>query len=131
MPRGGRRDGSGRKSTWVSGCKFEDTKLIRVPTAIANKLLEIAHKLDSGEIIDLETESLRDELENLKRQVTNQSEARQLELIGDTTKHYSLDDLIQKGKRIISNESCVRSKDRSSVRKYFGLLLDVDRDSFK
>jgi hypothetical protein len=53
MPRGGRRDGSGRKSTWVSGCKFEDTKLIRVPVSISDKVLKIAHKLDSGESIDL------------------------------------------------------------------------------
>lgn len=131
MPRGGRRDGAGRKSTWVSGCKFEDTKLIRVPVAIADRLLEIAHKLDSGIAIGLETESLREELESLKRQVNSQSEARQLELIDNISKHYSLDDLIQKGKDIISDESLVRSKDKSSVRKYFGLLLEVDRDSFK
>jgi hypothetical protein len=63
MPRGGRRDGSGRKSTWVSGCKFEDTKLIRVPSFISDKLLEIAHKIDSGEDIDSETKSLKDEIE--------------------------------------------------------------------
>ena len=131
MPRGGRRDGAGRKSTWVSGCKFEDTKLIRVPVAIADRLLEIAHKLDSGMVIGLETESLREELESLKRQVNSQSEARQLELIDNISKHYSLDDLIQKGKDIISDESLVRSKDKSSVRKYFGLLLEVDRDLFK
>ena len=110
---------------------FEDTKLIRVPVAIADRLLEIAHKLDSEDAIHLETESLRDEGESLKHQVDSQSDARQLELIGDTSKHYSLDDLIQKGKDIISDESLVRSKDKSSVRKYFGLLLEVDRDSFK
>lgn len=110
---------------------FEDTKLIRVPVAIADRLLEIAHNLDSEDAIHLETESLRDEVESLKHQVDSQSEARQLELIGDTSKHYSLDDLIQKGKDIISDESLVRSKDKSSVRKYFGLLLEVDRDSFK
>jgi hypothetical protein len=55
MPRGGKRKGSGRKSTWKSGCKFEDTKLIRVPKAIADELLNIAHKLDSGETLDLVT----------------------------------------------------------------------------
>ena len=105
MPRGGRRDGAGRKSTWVSGCKFEDTKLIRVPVAIADRLLEIAHKLDSGETIDLETKS------------------------NDETVTKS--ELIQKGKQIVADESVVRVKDRASVRKYFGLLLDVERDSFK
>ena len=58
MPRGGKRKGSGRKSTWKSGCKFEDTKLIRVPKAIAPQILEIAHKLDSGESLDLVTKQL-------------------------------------------------------------------------
>jgi hypothetical protein len=57
MPRGGHREKSGRKSTWKSGCKFEDTKLIRVPKAIAPKLLEIAHNLDANEALDLATES--------------------------------------------------------------------------
>ena len=51
--RGGKRKGAGRKSTWVSGCKFEDTKLIRVPTAIAERLLDLAHKLDAGEDVIL------------------------------------------------------------------------------
>ena len=58
MPPGGKRKGSGRKSTWKSGCKFEDTKLIRVPKAIADELLCIAHKLDKGESLDLETKSM-------------------------------------------------------------------------
>jgi hypothetical protein len=35
----------GRPSTWVN-TSFEDTKLIRVPKAIASQLKEIAHKLD-------------------------------------------------------------------------------------
>lgn len=105
MPRGGRREKAGRKSTWTSGCRFEDTKLIRVPAAIASELLEIAHKLDSGEAIDLETKS--------NNKIVTKSE------------------LIQKGKQIVLDESVVRVKDRASVRKYFGLLLDVDRDSFK
>jgi hypothetical protein len=105
MVRGGRREKAGRKSTWVSGCKFEDTKLIRVPATIANELLEIAHKLDSGEAIDSETKS--------NNEIVTKSE------------------LIQKGKQIVTDESVVRVKDRSSVRKYFGLLLDVDRALFK
>lgn len=53
--RGGKREKAGRKSTWVSGCKFEDTKLIRVPAAIAVQLLDLAHKLDAGDILDSET----------------------------------------------------------------------------
>jgi hypothetical protein len=55
MAQGGKRTGAGRKSTWQSGCQFIETKLIRVPTAIAEKILEIAHRLDAGEQFDLVT----------------------------------------------------------------------------
>jgi hypothetical protein len=58
MPRGGHREKAGRPSTWKSGCKFSETKLIRVPAAIADQLLEIAHRLDSGETLDLVTKQL-------------------------------------------------------------------------
>jgi hypothetical protein len=57
MSRGGRRDGSGRKSSWKSGCSFEETKLIRVPSVIADQLLEIAHWLDNGGTIEKVTKS--------------------------------------------------------------------------
>lgn len=49
MARGGKREKAGRKSTWASGCKFEDTKLIRVPAAIADHVLAIAHQIDAGQ----------------------------------------------------------------------------------
>lgn len=105
MARGGYREKAGRKSTWSSGCKFEDTKLIRVPVAIAERLLEIAHQIDSGQSIDLVPEP--------NNEIVTKS------------------NLIQKGKQIISDISVVRAKDRASVRKYFALLLDVNRDLFK
>lgn len=52
MNRGGYRETAGRKTSWMSGCKFKDTKLIRIPIVIADKLLRIAHRLDSNESID-------------------------------------------------------------------------------
>lgn len=55
MSRGGKREKAGRPSSWASGCKFEDTKLIRVPVAIADRLLEIAHKLDANENLEIVT----------------------------------------------------------------------------
>jgi hypothetical protein len=58
MSRGGHREKAGRPSTWKSGCNFSGTKLIRVPIAIADQLLEIAHNLDSGETLDLVTKQL-------------------------------------------------------------------------
>lgn len=55
MPRGGSREGAGRPSLWKSGCKFEDTKLIRVPFEIADRVLEYARRLDAGEIDEVST----------------------------------------------------------------------------
>ena len=49
MPRGGKRAGAGKPSTWLSKCKFADTKLIRIPKIHAAELLEIAHELDEQE----------------------------------------------------------------------------------
>ena len=56
MPRGGirprRTDGSTNhllKPKWKSG----HTRTIRVPVAMASQLLEIAHRLDEGESLDL------------------------------------------------------------------------------
>ena len=66
MARGGYREKAGRKSTWVSGCTFEETKLIRVPIAISDKVLEFAHKIDGGQNIDLETKLLKEENQRLK-----------------------------------------------------------------
>ncbi|AFY61845.1 hypothetical protein [Synechococcus sp. PCC 6312] len=42
--RGGQRKGAGRKSSW----KNRETSIIRVPTIIAQQLLEIAHELDKN-----------------------------------------------------------------------------------
>lgn len=53
MPRGGKRDGAGRPSVWL----HKETKLIRVPIAISDQLMDIAHKLDRGEVLEFETNS--------------------------------------------------------------------------
>lgn len=53
MPRGGYRLGSGGKSSWSHG----KTKVIRVPEALAEKLLEIARLLDTEESLVEVTES--------------------------------------------------------------------------
>lgn len=60
MTRGGKREKAGRKSTWASGCKFGDTKLIRVPSAIASQVLDIAHQIDAGQpLINPDSKALR------------------------------------------------------------------------
>lgn len=55
MSRGGRREGAGGKPTWNAG----KTKPVRVPEALAEKILEIARIIDEGrdpssaDVIDL------------------------------------------------------------------------------
>lgn len=58
MPRGGRREGAGRKTQWESGCTFSETTVIRIPRILRAKVLDIAHKLDAGNNIDLVTNSI-------------------------------------------------------------------------
>ena len=53
MPRGGKRKGAGRNSSW----KNSQTCVIRVPEVLSERLMEIAHKLDAGEVLENETES--------------------------------------------------------------------------
>lgn len=47
MPRGGKRQGAGAKSNWKHG----KTKTIRVPVSLADAILDIARKLDEGEVV--------------------------------------------------------------------------------
>ncbi len=72
MPRGGIRprriDGSTDhllKPKWKSG----QTRTIRVPKVLADQLLEIAHKLDSGESLEL-TQDKEADLEQMKANQT-------------------------------------------------------------
>jgi hypothetical protein len=97
MVHGGFRSGAGRKTSWCSGCTFEKTKLIRVPIVLSDKLLELAHSLDSGEQVDIVTKS------------------------NDDT-----DILIKRAKEILDDESFIRSKDRYKHRKAFARLLNID-----
>lgn len=46
--RGGYRERAGRPNSWDSGCPHENTKLIRVPIAISDRLMQIAKALDAG-----------------------------------------------------------------------------------
>jgi hypothetical protein len=50
MPRGGRREGAGSKPTWKHG----KTKTVRVPEALAEKILGIAKVLDDDASVILE-----------------------------------------------------------------------------
>lgn len=66
MPRGGKRIGAGSKSKWLHG----ETTTVRVPLALADRVIEIAKGLDQGlsfiesneakkmAIIDYDTQSI-------------------------------------------------------------------------
>ncbi len=117
MPRGGHRKGSGRPSTWKSGCKFSETTVIRVPIKISEKLLEIAHSLDSGEI----------SLDSVTKTNTQLS----LSEIQPDNVYLSRDELIAKGQEIVYDTSVVTVRDRTSARKALGSLLGVPYETFK
>ncbi|XHR80593.1 MAG: hypothetical protein ACFKPT_12590 [Gloeotrichia echinulata GP01] len=51
--RGGKRENAGRKPIWNN----PDTCTIRVPKLIAQKVMQLAHRLDSGEEFDNDTNS--------------------------------------------------------------------------
>nr|ADO19152.1 hypothetical protein Nfla_5802 [Nostoc flagelliforme str. Sunitezuoqi] len=70
--RGGRRENAGRKSNW----KNKDTITIRVPRAIVSRVIEVAHRIDSGEQIESDTES-----KNAECDVVTQSKTRGNEII--------------------------------------------------
>lgn len=67
MPRGGYHANAerwGRKSAWLND---SDTKTIRVPEALAQHILDYAHRLDSGEFIDIDTKA-KTEIEQLSQE---------------------------------------------------------------
>lgn len=53
MPRGGYRKNAGSKSKWIHG----ETKVIRVPSVLADQILAIARVLDEGKPLDSVTGS--------------------------------------------------------------------------
>jgi hypothetical protein len=60
--RGGSRLNAGRKSNWSTS----ETQTIRVPVSLVDPILEMAHKLDSGENIESDTKSNSLSLEYLE-----------------------------------------------------------------
>lgn len=69
MPRGGHRENAGRKSGWI----HRETQVIRVPSVFAEKLIEIAKKLDEGGYIDSVSE-LRSTSNELVTESINENE---------------------------------------------------------
>jgi hypothetical protein len=62
MTRGGKREGAGGKSRWVKG----KTKVIRVPEALADIVLQFAEFLDSAPEVSSVTWSISDDVTRSK-----------------------------------------------------------------
>lgn len=128
MSRGGARKGAGRKSNWASGCMFSETVTIRIPRTLKNKILDLAHRLDAGEEIDLVSKSIVEENQYLREELdilrSGSGNSQQLELLPN------INDLPQKAKDLLYQESLVRPKDRSPVKKVLAALFDVDKKYF-
>ncbi len=66
MPRGGRRVGAGARYKWAHG----ETKVIRVPIVLADRILEIAKLLDQGIPLESVTQSKVVDLSGISVQST-------------------------------------------------------------
>lgn len=53
-------DNAGRKSSW----RHSATQTIRVPKVFAQQLVKLAHQLDNGEAIDIDTKSQSGSIDN-------------------------------------------------------------------
>lgn len=63
MPRGGYREGAGRKSEWVSSSK---TTAIRIPDWMLEEVLNTARKLDNaGKIENIKSENSQSKLNHI------------------------------------------------------------------
>lgn len=131
MPRGGAREGAGKPSSWSSGCKYEDTKLIRVPKFIASKVLELAHSLDEGVDYEIVTNSLLEENERLKNNLECLQNS--FDILHQATQNKITDntELISKSKELLYDESLVRAKDRSPVKKLLSKLFGIDKSYYE
>ena len=85
---GGRRDGAGRKSTWASKARKEDSKLVRVPGYIASEVLKAAHYIDAGGVINYNTFDLVNQLDNRKFDSVTQSNTTRLDRLTELVERY-------------------------------------------
>jgi len=129
MPRGGKRKGAGKPSSWKSGCKYEDTKLIRVPKQIADRTLELAHSLDEGVDYELVTISLLEENELLKGESkSNGDSVEQLSLSFDCSlPDDQLQDLRDEALKLLKVGQ--QSKAYKNAKKAFDYFIDSLRNS--
>jgi hypothetical protein len=118
MGRGGRREGAGGKPAWNKG----KTKVIRVPEALADKILEIARILDADSPMNGVTSSDNDAV----------TDSKVIDLSGITVRAFShgpgiyLVDLIKAGYEIKPEALALTVKRRSNGDNKEVLKREVD-----
>lgn len=100
--RGGKRENAGRKPIWNN----PDTCTIRVPKIYAQKVMQLAHRLDSGEKFDNDTKS-NSVIQAID--TNNQPELETKEIITESlvTKHNQLREDFDKITKSISPELAI------------------------
>lgn len=128
--RGGRRENAGRKSIW----KNKDTITIRVPRAILFQVIEVAHRIDSGENIELNTESITEEPKKVIKSKANtneiitQSNQESEELKSDfvTKSILSYSQAIEIGKQILKSKKSARISIAKIISEIYQQTLSPD-----
>lgn len=138
--RGGRRENAGRKPTWNN----QDTITIRVPKLIATQVMLLARRLDSGEIIELDTESkssendfviksifsnyetTKSELENHEIIIQSNIESRELDYDYVTKSISSYSQAIEIAKKILKHKKSARISIAEIISKIYEQTLSPD-----
>jgi hypothetical protein len=128
--RGGRRENAGRKSIW----KNKDTITIRVPRAILFQVIEVAHRIDSGENIKLNTKSIAEKSEKVIKSKANineiitQSNQESEELKSDfvTKSMLSYSQAIEIAKQILKSKKSARISIAKIISEIYQQTLSPD-----
>ena len=119
FPRQISRENAGRKSNW----KNKDTITIRVPRAIIFQVIDVAHRIDSGETIELDTES-----RTAQNEIITQSKQKDQELKSDsvTKSILSYSQAIEIAKQIILSKKSARMSITQIISKIYQTTLSPD-----
>ncbi|MDF5728178.1 MAG: hypothetical protein PUP92_09090 [Rhizonema sp. PD38] len=126
--RGGRRENAGRKSNW----KNKDTVTIRVPRAIVFQVIEVAHKIDEGEDIELNTEAEEYDFEMKSKTGSNEiathsnKEGQKLEPDFVTKSIISYIQAIEIGKQILNSKKSARVSVAKIISEIYKQTLSPD-----
>jgi hypothetical protein len=124
--RGGKRENAGRKPIWNN----PDTCTIRVPKMYAQKVMQLAHRLDSGEEFDNDTKSnsaiQATELET-KEVITESLVINQLhEDFDNITKSISPELAISVAKKILRHKKSARISIAKLISKLYNQNISPD-----